>query len=140
MIKIYLASPFFNQKESCVYRNVIKKLKEIKEVELFIPQDHKVENEWELSNEEWGKAVFEMDVQAIDECDIIIALNWGLYSDTGTAWECGYGYAKGKPIINVLCEKENKEYSLMMINGANKIINLEDVLFNVDTKIKIAQK
>ena len=26
-------------------------------------------------------------------------LYWGNYSDSGTAWECGYAYATGKPVI-----------------------------------------
>lgn len=137
-MKIYLASPFFNEKEIGIYNCIIKKLRE--KYEVFVPREHKIENEWDISNEEWGKAVFDMDVAGIDECDIVVALNWGLYSDTGTAWECGYAFAKKIPVINILCNKESKEYSLMMINGAKEVRNLEDVLFDIQTLITINQK
>jgi hypothetical protein len=39
---------------------------------------------------EWARKLFEMDRQAIDECDAVLTLYYGNYSDTGTAWECGY--------------------------------------------------
>ena len=81
--------------------------------------EHTIPNAWEISNQKWAKAVFKEDVRAIDECDTVIVLNWGMYSDSGTAWECGYAYAKGKTVINLLMPTANNEYSLMMVNGCH---------------------
>ena len=92
-----------------------------------------------MSNKDWGKAVFDMDLKGIDESDIVVVLNWGMYSDTGTAWECGYAYAKGKRIINLICDK-TKDYSLMMINGSSETKNLEEELFGISTPITVLQK
>lgn len=136
-MKVYLASPFFTEKEILVYEEVIKKLRKTHEV--YVPREHTIPNGWEMTNKEWGKKVFDMDVAAIDECQVVVVLNWGMYSDSGTAWECGYAYAKNKKIINIICDKE-KEYSLMMINASNIIKNLEDELFNTSTSIDILQK
>lgn len=136
-MKIYLASPFFNEKEILIYEEVIKKLR--KNHEVYVPREHTIENGWDLSNKEWGKRVFDMDVEAIDNCDMVVALNWGMYSDSGTAWECGYAYAKNKKIVNIICDKE-KEYSLMMLNGCNLVKNLEEELFGTKTPITILQK
>lgn len=136
-MKIYLASPFFNEKEILVYEEVIKKLRQ--KHEIFVPREHVIENAWEMSNKDWGKAVFDMDVEAIRDCDVVVALNWGLYSDSGTSWECGFAFGIGKDVITLICDQE-KEYSVMMINGSKEVKNLEDELFDVVTSINILQK
>ncbi|MCA9905528.1 MAG: nucleoside 2-deoxyribosyltransferase [Anaerolineae bacterium] len=45
--------------------------------------------------------VFREDVGAIDSCDIIVANLNGVATDDGTAWELGYGFARGKHIVGV---------------------------------------
>ena len=44
---------------------------------------------------------FRDDAAAIRRCEVLVLLFYGLYSDSGTAWECGYGYALGKRIVAV---------------------------------------
>lgn len=127
-MKIYLASPFFNEEERGVYQAVITTLRK-KGYDLFVPAEHEITNAWELSNQAWGEAVFGVDVLAINKCDVVIALNWGMYSDSGTAWELGYAFALGKKTINVYV-LNNNTYSLMMTNGANYNVSLTDFLIN----------
>ena len=127
-MKIYLASTFFNEEERGVYQAVITTLRK-KGYDLFVPAEHEITNAWELSNQAWGEAVFGVDVLAINKCDVVIALNWGMYSDSGTAWELGYAFALGKKTINVYV-LNNNTYSLMMTNGANYNISLTDFLIN----------
>lgn len=127
-MKIYLASPFFNEEERGVYQAVITTLRK-KGYDLFVPAEHEITNAWELNNQAWGEAVFGVDVLAINKCDVVIALNWGMYSDSGTAWELGYAFALGKKTINVYV-LNNNTYSLMMTNGANYNISLTDFLIN----------
>lgn len=122
MKKVYLASPCFNKKERSAVELVVDFLRNSKGLEVYVPMEHTVENAWDLPNNVWAKAVFEEDIKAIDECDTVVLLNWGMYSDSGTAWECGYAYAKGKKVINLLMPATNKDYSLMMINGSEKAI------------------
>lgn len=128
MKKIYLASPFFNASELAVYKETISRLR-CAGYKVHVPQEHEVENAWDYSNADWAKRVFEMDVEAIHASDVVMVLNFGMYSDSGTAWEAGYAAAFGKPVIQVLCGFENAIYSLMMINGANKIISAENVQY-----------
>jgi nucleoside 2-deoxyribosyltransferase len=54
-------------------------------------------------------------------------LNFGMYSDSGTAWEAGYACALRKYTIQVLCGCNNATYSLMMTNGCDKVIDLRDI-------------
>ena len=79
--------------------------------------EHTVDNAYGLPNNVWAKAVFDEDIRALEECDTVVVCYDGLYSDSDTAWEAGYAYAKGKEIF-VLCEETAIEASLMMLNGA----------------------
>lgn len=120
MKKVYLASPFFNKKERQSVNLIADFLRKSKGLDVYVPMEHTIPNAWALPNKDWAKAVFEEDVKAIDECDTVIVLNWGMYSDSGTAWECGYAYAKGKTVFNLLMPTADHDYSLMMINGSTK--------------------
>lgn len=126
-MKIYLASPFFNEDEKRVYNHAIHILRS-QGYDVFVPQEHEIPNGWEMPNPLWAEAVFAVDYLAIQKCDVMVVLNWGMYSDTGTAWECGCAYAMGKKIVNILCgdEPESGEYSLMMLNGCNTYITFAD--------------
>lgn len=124
-MKAYLAAPFFNQNERYIYARVIDYLRNAEHLDLYVPQEHTVEDAWNLSNSAWAWEVFKEDVRALDEAKVVYVLNFGMYSDSGTAWEAGYAYAKGKRIVNILVNQKDNVYSLMMINGANRLVNVE---------------
>ena len=124
-MKAYLAAPFFNQNERYIYNRAIDYLRNACHYDLYVPMEHTVEDAWNLSNAAWARAVFTEDVRALDEADVVYVLNFGMYSDSGTAWEAGYAYAKGKRIVNILVNQKDNVYSLMMINGANRVVNVE---------------
>ena len=126
MKKIYLASPFFNNMELLTYKNVIEDLRG-KGYEVYVPQEHEIEDAWTMPNHAWGRGVCVEDLRAIHECEVMLILNWGMYSDSGTAWEAGYAYGNKIPTVQVLCGEPNTTYSLMMINGCDKVVQLADV-------------
>lgn len=113
---IYLAAPFFNEKE----RKQIEKIAEIMRglYKVYVPMEHTIENAWSIDNYEWGKRVFEEDIRAIDESAKVVVLDWGHYADTGTAWECGYAYGKGKEVHRIRMDVCSI-YSLMMEFGCH---------------------
>lgn len=45
--------------------------------------------------------VFSADLEALDQCDICVALLTGPDQDSGTSAEIGYCYAKGKPCYGI---------------------------------------
>ena len=111
---IYLASPMFTEyerKEIQRYAELFRKNGHT----VYVPMEHKIENGWDMPNAEWAKKVFEEDIKAIDNCETMVVLYYGLYSDSGTAWEQGYAYAKGKRVIVINCGCS--EASLMVVNG-----------------------
>ncbi len=119
-MKVYLASPFFDTKER---NNVVEAANILrnKNLDVFVPMEHKIKNEWSLSNEDWAKAVFEMDKEYLDVCDVMVVLYYGLYSDSGTAFEVGYFHSNKKPII---CVQINKKItSLMIVNSSTTYLH-----------------
>ena len=126
-MKIYLASPFFSHEEVEIYRQVIEDLRRAG-YEVYVPQEHTVEGAWEMSNADWAREVYMADTYAIADCDVVMVLNFGMYSDSGTAWEAGFAYAFNKTVVQVLCGGDNATYSLMMLGGCYKIISLRDVI------------
>ena len=132
MAKIYLASPWFNDKERVMYRGILDKMRK-EGHEVYAPIEHEVPNAWEISNEEWARAVFNADVEAIRNCDEVWVLNFGMYSDSGTAWECGFAYGTGKTVRQLVYGMgEDKTYSLMMINGCEEWDFMLNYLGNSD--------
>lgn len=114
-MKIYLASPLFTDYEREKVKAVAEWLRSNGE-EVYVPMEHQIENAWSYTNAAWAKMVFDEDIKAIHECDEVYCIYYGLYSDSGTAWECGFAYGIGKPVY--LIDQSNQEVSLMVVNGA----------------------
>ncbi len=137
MKKIYIASPFFCEEETTVLSKVEKNLKE-RGYDVFSPREHEV-REGNVGKPEWSKATFINDKNAIDWCDVVVMLYFGNYSDSGTAWECGYAFATNKPVIVVqLGESSN----LMIHEGSHSnVLGLEELFtYNFETMPKYAFK
>ena len=140
-MKIYIAGPFFSEREKKLINIVIDIAKKNwPDAELFIPMEHFIIGGETMPNSEWAKKVREMDIEAIKECDIILALYYGHYSDTGTVFEIGYGSALGKEIYianldtttslmvtssgkNLWLHEENKSLTEFNERQLNLIIN-----------------
>lgn len=113
-LKIYIAGSVAPEYRSAV-NEMANRLREIG-YDVYAPLEHTVENAWDWPNDEWGLQVFRMDVEAINQCDIMVVLSWGRRQTTaGTSWEQGYAYGIGKKILFV--EMNDEEQSLMCANG-----------------------
>lgn len=99
--------------------------------EVYRPGKHKVPNAWGIDMQTWGQCVFTMDVIAIDECDWMVVADYGRYGTSGTAWECGYAFAKGVKIL-VIQMPGVEESSLMTQGCAANICKYEEFINGVD--------
>lgn len=119
--KIYLAGPFFEQHET----EMVLKAENIlrgRGFEVFSPREYEPRDE--AGSRAWSEKIFAMDRANIDECDCVVMLYYGANSDTGTAWECGYAYAAGKPVIVVhLSEVSN----LMVHEGSWANVSFDEL-------------
>ena len=130
-MKYYLAGPVVTDNQqtkfemSVVYEQLVKTFGE---EEIYRPGFHKVPNEWGITMEMWGQCVFTMDVLAIDSCEWMVLCNYGRQGATaGTAWECGYAFAKGKKIL-VVNMPGTTESSLMVKGCASNVTDYDTVL------------
>ncbi len=125
-IKIYLASPFFNDYElSCVKR--AEQILFGRGFEVFSPRLNEVRGE-EDDRAEWSRLTFLNDRRYIDWADVVVMLYHGAYSDSGTAWEAGYAYGMGKPVVTVHVGEDSENGSNLMVHESAKTnITLEEL-------------
>lgn len=122
-MKIYLASPFFNDNETDILSKAEKILRD-KGLDVYSPREH--EDRAETGTNEWSENVFAMDVNAIEAADAMVMLYHGNYSDSGTAWECGYAFAKNKPCVVV--HVNDKPSNLMVHEGSHtNLMSLDEL-------------
>lgn len=120
-MKIYMAGAFFRPETKERIDSYAAGFRRLG-YDVFVPQEHTVPNAWDMSQEDWAREVFKMDIKAIQDCDILFAMYDGLYSDSGTAWEIGYAYALGKN-IQISNDPNIKDMSIMPFSSARIIEN-----------------
>lgn len=101
--KLYLAAPLFNEAELSYNRELKKVLAPFFDV--FLPQedglllrDISSEN---ASNDTAEGKIFNADIAAMNNSDIILAVLNGAHIDEGVAFELGYCFAMGKRCIGI---------------------------------------
>lgn len=97
-MKIYQAGPLFTSPE-CHWHNHMKSDFEAAGHDVFWPGT--TSDVLTLKSEEVPAFVFKHCKDGIDNAEIVVALLDGPQVDDGTAWECGYAYASGKPVIGI---------------------------------------
>ena len=97
MRTVYLAAPLFSEAECDFNRKLRDEIKSAG-FNVFLPQEDS-NNVRDEKNRQ--KIIFNKNVDAIDSSGIIVAVIDGTDVDSGTAWEIGYAFARGKPIIGL---------------------------------------
>lgn len=122
-MKIYLASSFFNEKELENVKIAEKILTE-RGFSLFSPRLNEVRTDENTQQSWWSKETFMNDKKFIDWADVVVMLYYGGYSDSGTAWECGYAYGTNTPVVVVQLGEDS---NLMVHEGCHSNITLEEL-------------
>ena len=115
--RIYLAGPLFTTAERQLNSSLASLLRALG-YEIWLPQDKE-------PREKTAKAIFNADVAGIDWADCVVANMDGPDPDSGTCWECGYAYAKGKPIVQFRTDFRSATddfapYNLMLTESATR--------------------
>ena len=138
MPKIYIASPFFNEREIDNLSRV-ERLLEDRGFQEFSPRQHEVRSEETKGQSWWSKETFLNDKRFIDWAEVVVMLYYGCYSDSGTAWECGYAYGTHTPVVVVHLENDNGS-NLMVHEGCHtnlsSIAELKDFNFDLLQPVK----
>ena len=105
-MRIYQAGPLFTAAEVRWHKDFKSRLSAEGHL-VFWPGDFFTQQEIE----DWGadapRKIMERDSETIDGCHVVVALLDGAQVDDGTAWEIGYAYAKGVPVIGIRTDFRN---------------------------------
>jgi nucleoside 2-deoxyribosyltransferase len=122
-VRIYLAGPFFTTAESEWNAGLAARLRAGGH-EVFLSQDHP-------AAEPTGRAIFRKDLAGLDWADTVVAMMDGADPDSGTCWECGYAYARGKTVVLFRSDVRRSgdmrdiPYNAMLIGAADAHIEME---------------
>lgn len=103
MNKIYIAGPDVFEKNSIDIGKSYSELCENYGFRGHYPMDNVID--FNQEKKKIASDIFRANEKLIDDCDIVIAnLNAfrGKEADSGTVWECGYAYAKGKKVYGYM--------------------------------------
>jgi nucleoside 2-deoxyribosyltransferase len=104
-VRVYIAAnlftPFDRKRNSQIADHLIERGHEV-----FLPQNLRTEGGRRPSPSE----IFEGCVRGVDDCELVIGLVDGADVDSGTAWELGYAYARGKPIVSLRTDYRSAEH------------------------------
>jgi nucleoside 2-deoxyribosyltransferase len=97
MRTVYLAAPLFSEAELDFNRMLRDQIK-MSGFNVFLPQE---DSNNVKDRDDRQSIIFSKNEAAIEKSDIIVAVVDGADVDSGTAWEIGYAYARGKPILGL---------------------------------------
>ena len=121
-MKIYLAGPLFTSPERDWNDGLAARLTAGGH-DVYLPQAHP-------ALERTGRAIFQKDLEGLDWADGVVAIMDGADPDSGTAWECGYTYGRGKPVVLFRSDfrgsgdADDIPYNAMLIGAADAHIEL----------------
>lgn len=128
-MRLYFAGPLFTTPERSWNAEVAEALRAAGH-EVFLPQEQETGRD--------GAGIFATDVGGLDWADGLVAIMDGPDPDSGTAWEVGYGFGTGKPVILVRTDirtlaGDAGDYNPMLTQAASARIDLpaastEDVI------------
>lgn len=96
--RVYLAAPLFSEAE----RDFNRRLADVLEEHWFrvhLPQETGDSSPERMADH--TRAIFDHNLAALAEADLVVAVIDGADADSGTAWEMGYASAMGIPVFAV---------------------------------------
>ena len=121
-MQLYLAGPLFTQAERRWQRELANALR-AHDLRVFLPQDDAGLPLFREPPDFHG--AFEACRDAIDRADAVVAVLDGSDADSGTAWECGYAHARGKPIVAIRTDfrgGEDQGLNLMLRRSSAAVV------------------
>ena len=133
-MKVFIAGPLFSQAEREFNLKVDEHLRE-HGFETFLPQRDVGKLDELRAREGKGayRTIFERDLKGLDRADAVVAILDGPDVDSGTAFEVGYAFAKGKPVVGLKTDMrvfaKDEELNNMLARGIRALAkNLDKVV------------
>ncbi len=121
-LKLYLAGPLFTTPEREFNSQLAIRLRAAGH-EVWVPHENP-------ASERTGRAIFHKDLEGLDWSEGVVAIMDGADPDSGTCWECGYAYAKRKPVVLFRSDLRGSgdasdiPYNAMLIGAADARVEL----------------
>jgi len=129
--RLYLAAPLFSRAEK-LYNISLFELLTSYFFEVYLPQEVG-DDTHHRDLEEHGR-IFRTHVQALDSADAVVAVIDGADADSGTSWEMGYAYSRGKPVYSIRTDfrmSGMKERVNLMLEQSSSVVTGELDLLKV---------
>lgn len=101
-LRVFIAGPLFSQAEREFNLKVDEYLRR-RGFETFLPQRDvgKLDELLRRKGKRAYREIFEQDLEGIERADVVAAILDGPDVDSGTAFEVGYAFARGKPVLGL---------------------------------------
>ena len=127
--RVYLAAPLFSEAER-VFNASAARLLSNHLFDVHLPQEAGDDSDMRDIREQ--ERLFNFNKAALENSDFIVAIIDGADADSGTAWEMGYAYARGKPVIALRTDfrrvGHHEQVNLMLEQSAKVVGNMNEVL------------
>ena len=127
--RVYLAAPLFSEAERNFNASVARLL-EANLFDVYLPQASGDDSLVRDARKQ--ERLFVSNKTALDQSDIIVAIIDGADADSGTAWEMGYAFAMGKPVIALRTDfrrvGDHEQVNLMLEQSAKVVCSTEELL------------
>ena len=130
--RIYLAAPLFALHERQWNRQLAERLEAMLRCSVLLPQDFEPAEPDEAARH---RALFRLCIDGIDQCDAVLAILDGPDADSGTAFEMGYAYAIGKPLVAIRTDyrpQHDQGSNLMLTRACSAFLHLVEPTADVD--------
>jgi nucleoside 2-deoxyribosyltransferase/predicted secreted protein len=128
--RVYLAAPLFSAAEK-EYNIRLSDLLTSHFYDVYLPQhvgDNTVERD-----QGYHREIFRRHLDALDASDVVVAVIDGADADSGTAWEMGYAYARGLPVLAIRTDFRmagHHEHVNLMLEQSSRVVRSADELLN----------
>jgi nucleoside 2-deoxyribosyltransferase len=119
-VRLYLAAGLFTPVERERNAEIARRFSELGYA-VFLPQDIRDEHGARPAAAE----IFARCVAGVDDADAVVGVVDGADVDSGTAWELGYAYARGKPIASLRTDYRAAEHgpvNIMLDFGCDRLV------------------
>jgi nucleoside 2-deoxyribosyltransferase len=127
--RVYLAAPLFSEAEKR-YNLYVHDLLVQAGYHVYLPQGQGEDARHRTQEED--QTIFTGHLRALDQAQMVIAICDGADTDSGTAWEVGYAYAKGIPVIALRTDNRmigpERMINLMLEQSAYMVKSLEELV------------
>ena len=127
--RVYLAAPLFSEAER-IFNASVARLLRTNLFDVHLPQEAGDDSDMRDTREQ--ERLFYFNKTALEDSDFVVAIIDGADADSGTAWEMGYAFAQGKPVIALRTDfrrvGHHEQVNLMLEQSAKVVGSMDEVL------------